>query len=277
VLVAVAAPQRIEAQRAPLWRTIDVARQIHDTLPQRIRVQYAVGRVDVRPAAASVLYDMHLRYDEGRGLPLHQYDAEQRATVLGLDARDERGGRGGDRKETGELRVGLPAAVPLDLDLDFGGTEATIELGGMMLRSVRMESGASEATVSFATPNRAHMREMDIDVGAASLTALHLANANADLIRVRGGVGGMDLDFGGSWTRDLTVNARLAIGQLTLRVPSNVGVRLEVQRVAAGFNHPGMTQRGDAWYSDNWETAQYKLRVRAENYFGEIDVRPVGP
>ena len=68
---------------------------------------------------------------------------------------------------------------------------------------------------------------------------MHLANANADLIRVRGGVGSVDLDFGGTWTRDLEVSTRLAIGSLTLRVPDDVGLRLDVRRVAASFDHEG--------------------------------------
>jgi hypothetical protein len=252
---------------------VDIARQLRDSLPQRIRVQYGTGRVDVRPALAPVLYDMHLRYDERRAVPLHRYDAELRATVLGLEARDEGSPSPSGGKEPGELRVGLPATVPLDLDLEFGGTQAALELGGLMLQSLRLECGATEATLSFSTPNRTHMREMDVGVGAASFTALHLANANADLIRVRGGVGSVDLDFGGTWTRDLAVNTRLAIGQLTLHLPTNVGVRLEVQRVAAGFDHPGFVKRDDAWYSENWDTAPFKLRVRAETFFGAIDVQ----
>jgi hypothetical protein len=263
----------LAGQAAPLWRSVDIARQLRDSQPQRIRVQYGTGRVDLRPAITPVLYDMHLRYDERRGVPLHRYDAEQRATVLGLESRDEGGRSSASGKESGELRLGLPAAVPLDLDLEFGGTQAALELGGLMLRSLRLECGATEATLAFATPNRTHMRELDVGVGAASFTALHLANANADLIRVRGGVGSVDLDFGGTWTRDLTVDARLAIGQLTLHVPPSVGVRLEVQRVAASFDHPGLVKRDDAWYSDNWDTAPYKLRLRAGTYFGGIDVQ----
>jgi hypothetical protein len=263
----------LAGQGAPLWRSVDIARQLRDTQPQRIRVQYGTGRVELRPATAPMLYDMHLRYDERRAVPLHRYDAEQRATVLGLESRDGGGRSAGSSKESGELRLGLPATVPLDLDLEFGGTQAALELGGLMLRSLRLDCGATEATLSFSTPNRTHMRELDVGVGAASFTALHLANANADLIRVRGGVGSVDLDFGGTWSRDLTVTTRLAIGQLTLRVPPNVGVRLEVQRVAASFEHPGLVKRDDAWYSENWETAPYKLRVRAETFFGGIDVQ----
>ena len=62
-------------------------------------------------------------------------------------------------------------------------------------------------------------------------------------------------------------------GKLILRIPTDVGVRLEIQRVAAGFEHEGFVKRDDAWYSDNWDSAPHKLRVRAETFFGKIDVQ----
>ena len=263
------------AQSDPLWRSLDVSRQLRDTAPQRIKVQYDAGRVDVRPTDAALLYGMHLRYDELRAAPVHRYDAEQHSTVLGLESRGSsiRTASNG-HEDSGELRLTLPRSVPLDLDLEFGGTQATLELGGLALLSARIECGATEATLAFTTPNRTHMRELEVGVGAAELTALHLANANADLIRVRGGVGSVDLDFGGTWTRDLEVVTRLAIGGLTLRVPEDVGLRLEVKRVAAGFDHADLVKRDDAWYSRNWDTATRKLRVRAETVIGQIEMKP---
>jgi predicted membrane protein len=73
----------------------------------------------------------------------------------------------------------------------------------------------------------------------------------------------------------MTVSTRLAVGKLKLRVPSDVGVRLEVQRVAAGFEHQGFVKRDDAWYSDNYERAPRKLRLRAETFFGKIEIERV--
>src|SRR5207247_1803601 len=104
-------------------------------------------------------------------------------------------------------------------------------------------------------------------------TARQLANANADQIRIRGGVGGIDLDFGGTWTRDLTVTTRLMLGKLTLRVPPDVGVKVDLQRIAAGFEHSGLEKRDDGWYSPNYETAKYKLHLHAETFFGQIEVQ----
>jgi hypothetical protein len=194
--------------------------------------------------------------------------------VLGLESRSATARvASGGRTQSGELRLLLPRAVPLDLDLEFGGAEAMLELGGLSLQSVRLECGATDATLGFTTPNRAHMRELNVDVGAASFTALHLGNANADQIRVRGGMGAVDLDFSGSWQRDLTVLTRVGIGKTTLRVPDDVGVRLEIQRVAAGFDHEGMVKRADAWYSTNWDTATRKMRIRAETVFGALELQ----
>jgi hypothetical protein len=252
---------------------MEVSRQLRDTLPQRIRVRYGAGKVVVRGSSAPLLYAMRLRYDESRSAPLHQYDAEQRSAVLGLESRGTGLRASNERSETGELMLALPRSVPLDLSFELGGTQSELELGGLSLHSLRLECGATDATLRFTTPNGARMREMEIDVGAADFMAQHLANANAENLRLRGGVGVVDLDFSGAWTQDMNVSARLAIGQLILRVPADVGVRLEVQRVAAGFEHPGLVERDDAWYSDNWETASHKLRVRAETFFGKIDVR----
>ena len=276
LVVALALPiESVMAQGGPLWRTVEVSRQLRDTLPQRIRVQYGAGRLDVRGTADPLLYSMRLRYDESRVSPVHRYDAEQRSATLGVAAlpRSARPASGGDSREPGELVLTLPNRVPLDLDLELGGTQSTLELGGLALRTVRIECGATDATLLFSRVNRTRMHQLEIDVGAADFSATNLANANADQVRLRGGVGVVDLDFGGAWTHDMSVTAQLAVGQLRVRVPSEVGVRLTVSRVAAGFEHEGFTKRDDAWYSENYERAAHKLHLDAGTYFGKIEIR----
>src|SRR3954466_3444950 len=96
-------PAGVRAQTAPLWRNVDISRQLRDTLPQRIRVQYGAGRVDVRGTSDPMLYAMHLRYDEARSVPLHRHDADQRSTSLGLESRST-GIHNTSSGESGELR-----------------------------------------------------------------------------------------------------------------------------------------------------------------------------
>ena len=114
------------AQDDPQWRSLDVSRQLRDSAPQRIKVQYGAGRVDIRSTDAPLLYGMHLRYDELRAVPLHRYDAEQHSAVLGLESRGAGLRNVGRGDRAGEMRLGLARSVPLDLELELGGTEATL-------------------------------------------------------------------------------------------------------------------------------------------------------
>src|SRR5215203_4426378 len=117
VVAALVAPLlTASAQSDPQWRSLDVSRQLRDSVPQRVKVQYGAGRVDVRGTDAALLYDMHLRYDEQRAAPLHRYDMEQRSATLGLEPRTANSRvASGPRSETGELWLLLPRIIPLDL------------------------------------------------------------------------------------------------------------------------------------------------------------------
>lgn len=257
---------------AQTWRTLESSRQLRDSNEHHVRLQFAAGRINVTATSAPVLYSMQLRYDESIAAPIHRYDPEERALVLGVESQVHLFSPSIRDQTKSEMRVSLSRAVPIDLELELGATRATLDLGGLDLLNMRVNSGASETKLDFSTPNVGRLRALEIDVGAASLEARNLANANAAAVRVSGGVGNVDLDFGGAWTQDMTVEAQVALGKLTLRVPRDVGVRVEVQRFIASLDLEGMRKRGDAYYSENWDGAKYHLRVRAETTFGGIEL-----
>lgn len=254
------------------WRTVESARQLRDSSEHHVRVQYGAGRVEVAATNAPLLYAMTLRYDEAAATPLHAYDAESRQLTLGTSGQSERVTRNLGEKSKGEMRLSLSRALPLDLDFDFGATKAILDLGGLNVVGVRLQASASETVLDFSSPNLSRMRSLDVDVGAASFEARNLANANAAVIRVHGGVGGVELDFGGQWSQDMAVNVDLALGKLTLHIPRDVGVRVEVEKFLASFDQQGLQKRADAYYSDNWDSAKYHLRLRAQTTFGGIEL-----
>jgi hypothetical protein len=258
---------------AQTWRTVESTRGLRDSVKHAVRVHYGAGRIDVGSTNAPVLYTMTLRYDESTTTPVHRYDADAHALTLGIEGGDSpRFNRNMGDKSKGEMRLALSRAVPIDLGLELGATKASLDLGGLNLLGLRLDSGASETVLDFSTPNLARMRSLEVDVGAASFEARNLANANASLIHVEGGVGSVDLDFGGQWSQDMAVDADLALGKLTIHVPRDVGVRVEVEKFLASFDEQGLVKRGDAYYSDNWDRAKYHLRLRAQTTFGGIEL-----
>ena len=259
------------AAEGQTWRSLDVSRQLHDTTEHHIRVQYAAGRFSLRPTTEPVLFTMQLKYDEERMQPIHEYDAATRRATLGVEGDGSRwkAVRGAEQSE---MRLGLSTSVPLDLDLRLGATEARVDAGGLTLNRLRVETGAADAVLDFSAPNRSRLRRLDVQLGAAGFVITNLGNANVDYISVEGGVGSVDLDFGGAITQDVAVDANVALGKFSLRLPHDVGVRIEVKKFIASFDHPGLYKRGNAYYSSNWDDAKVRMRVRAETVFGAIEI-----
>jgi hypothetical protein len=265
--LALAAPA--EAQR---WRNLDVSRQLRDTASHHVRVTYGAGQVRLRAASVPVLYEMRLRYDPERGEAVHSYDPEQRSLRLGLRKQRIHLGGGDDDGKGGELQIDLTRRAPLDLALEMGAVEADLDFTGILLEALKIETGASETRLRFDTLNATRMRLLDIQAGAASIKAYRLANANAEEVRIQGGVGSIELDFDGEWTRDLDLTMEVALGSVSIRVPREVGVRVELQRFLTSFDHDGLSKRGGAWYSENWDTATHRIRIKSQSAFGSFDL-----
>jgi predicted membrane protein len=116
------------------------------------------------------------------------------------------------------------------------------------------------------------LEALTIEAGAASLDARGLANANTSSVRVRGGVGDLTLGFDGVWTQDMALDASVALGRLTLLVPREIGIHISVTQVLGSLEQTGMEKRSDGYYSANWDSAKYRLRVKVQTVLGTVQV-----
>ncbi len=255
-------------------RTVEVGRQLAGDSaaaqrPLQVLVSYDVGSVVIRGDGDDRLYRLQLGYVPGRTTPVHSFDSAGRSLVVGMQRGARRDGDSGARPE---LRLDLARTVPMDIRLEMGASEADLDLGGMRITRLGIESGASDALLHFDTPNGAAMQLLSLDVGAASLRARGLGNARAREMRVNVGIGSTDLEFGGEWTGDMNLDLQVALGSARLRIPEEVGVRIHVRRFLASFEREGFVKEGDYWYSPNWQSASHKLQIRARTALGEIEV-----
>ena len=252
------------------WRDVTSFRHRSDEDRLEVQVRYGAGRLLIGKAAgASELYRVGLRYDPRLFDPITEYQSGRlRVGVEGLNGSVRMGNH-----TAGELDLKLSPDLPLDLDFDFGAVEARIELGGLQVRELDIETGASETRVGFATPNVADCTRMGLSMGAASFSAEGLANANCAEINVEGGVGEITLDFSGEWRRNMQADISMALGSLTLVVPTDVGVRVEKDTVLVGFEGGRFERRDGVYYSTNWETARHRLTVDLSGAFGSVNVR----
>lgn len=261
--LALLAPASVSGQD---WRTITSMRQRADEDLLRVEVQYGAGQLEVGPGSGSTLYRANLRYDSEVFQPRIAYQSG--LLRLGLDDMKVRG----RNLKSGHLRLDLSQTVPLELKLEFGAARADLDLGGLRVRQARIATGASETQLTVSSPNSETCRLLELEVGAAQFRATQLANLNAERLTLAGGVGEVTLDFTGEWQSDLMADIKMGLGSLTLQVPRGLGLRVRKGGLLVGFDSQGLVKRGDVYYSENWDEADYKLTVNVDAALGSVRV-----
>ncbi|HVJ99873.1 MAG TPA: LiaF domain-containing protein [Gemmatimonadales bacterium] len=270
VLALVAGATSASAQS---MRSFSTFRQLHGETRLQVGLDYRAGGLRITPGRASELYRMDASYDEDRYAPTSTYDAARGIVTLGLQP----AGAGGLRVvSTRQLRqdatVAFAPSVDLDLALALGAVQADIELGGLNLTALTMEAGASQAVVRFSEPNLSRCRAAEITAGAAELTVLGLGNSRCDRFSLEGGMGKITLDFAGAWTSSTAAEIKMAMGELTLRLPRNVGVRLTLDRFLASFDPAGLVRTGKAFESPGYDRAERTLDINLTTAVGGVKV-----
>lgn len=255
------------------WRDVTSFRQRSDESRLDVHVRYGAGTLTVDPSGSGELYRVGIRYDSETFEPLTAYRGGKLS--VGVE------GMGKNLKirntRSGSMTLALSRDVPLDLDLDFGAVEARLELGGLRVSRVDIETGASDTKLLFSAPNPLQCEILKVAMGAAAFDARGLGNANCGRIKLEAGVADATLDFSGDWRRDITASITMALGSTTLRVPSDVGVRVERDTFLTRFSGSRFHKRDGVHYSDNWETATRRLTVDLEGAFGTLNVRWIVP
>ena len=260
-------PLPATAQR---WESSSLSRAWNGERELRVDLEYGAGTLTIEPAAEGTLYRSSLRYDANSFEPRMSYD-DGRLRV-GIDNAELRG----KHVEGGTLALHLSPRARLDLDLAFGAAEANVELGGLHVQRLELATGASMTTLSFSQPNRMEAESIELQVGAAHLEAHGLGNARAANLSIEGGVGEVDLDFSGEWTRDLDASVEMGLGKLTLRLPRGLGVRIEKDGLLASIDAEGLTKNGNVYTTPGFDSAARKLTMDIDAAFNTIQVIWVG-
>lgn len=258
------------------WRTTSAARPRSGADSLRLRVNLTGGSLRVSPADEAELYDYSMRYDAARYDVERRFDSASRTLSLRLaGGRHRLRGLDGDKKEHARLALAVARDVPLDVALRLGAVEADLDLGGLAVDQLNVESAASATTMRFATPNPRRMRSLRFDLGAASIEATGVGNANVEHLEVDCGAGALTLDFSGAWAGDMDARLRIRLGAVTLRIPRDVGISARVDATLGSFERDAFREQDGTHYSANWEGARRRLTIDASMLVGTLEIERI--
>jgi len=275
VAALVALASTASAVRAQTLREYSSTRQDHGESRLVTTIAYTGGTLELVPAPTGILYTLRLTYDADRVAPVARFDAATPRLTLGTEALRQSGGvRVSHRGTPPAATIGLGTRADLDLDIELGAAEANLELGGIRISRLKLQTGASKTVVRFSEANPIRCSEADLSAGAAELLVVGLGYSRCGEVDFTGGVGKVTLDFGGRWSGPIHLDANMAMGELVLRLPRQAGVKLALDKFLASFAPAGLMPSSDGrtWMSGGFAGASQQLVVEVETAFGGVTV-----
>ena len=138
--------------------------------------------------------------------------------------------------------------VPMEMNIDLGAGRTALVLGSLALASLDVSAGAGE---------------IDLDLsGSQSLNQLDFAM----------GAGDVTIDLTGDWQDDLDATIEGGLGQMTLKLPRDVGVRLSVQTGIGSVDASGLSKDGNVYTNDAYGDSDISLRIDIDGGVGKINL-----
>jgi hypothetical protein len=107
--------------------------------------------------------------------------------------------------------------------------------------------------------------ESDLDLDGLTLTELDLEM----------GAGRTTIDLTGDYKQDLVASIQGGVGQATVQLPSEVGVRVEAQGGLGEINAEGLQKEGEAYINDAYGDSEVTLDVDIQGGVGQINLEVV--
>lgn len=253
-----------------------------------VSLEAAFGKVFIGKGVSDkiLIADFQDEEDSGLGVDI-SYKVKKNVGHLDMEP-GERSGKektvGGKDWEVSGLESGawylkFTDNVPLAFDIELGVGEGEFDLTGLMVKDLKIETGASKVTVAFNEPNRNVIDHMKIESGVSRFVGKNLGNANFRTLSFEGGIGAYTLDFGGELRKEAKVNVEIGLGAVTLILPREVGARIIAEETwlsKVDVDRDFTQRRSGEYVSENYDTADGRILINVEAGLGNVKIKRSG-
>jgi predicted small secreted protein len=111
--------------------------------------------------------------------------------------------------------------------------------------------------------------DLSVNMGAGA-SDLQLAGLSLTGLDITMGAGKYNVNLSGDWARDLDVRIDAGAADLTVRLPRDVGVRVEVDRGPTMIDAQGLAQDGHIYTNAAYGVSEVTLQVDMQSGIGQI-------
>jgi hypothetical protein len=239
-------------------------------------IRFDIGSLEITSEKSSgSVYSYDLEYDKASFVPDVRYDTTLDGTegrfVFSLESAHKSGIH--PQRLNNRLRLALNDSIPLKMRINTGVGDTRLSLSGLKISSLDFVSGVGEAKMSAYEPNSVQCEHISLKNGVGRLEATGLGNLNFRELEFDGGVGGATLDFTGEWKQNADVRIQVGVGGVTVRVPRDIGVKVEsAKNFLSGLHLEGFKKKDTYYYSENYDAVTTRVSIYVTTGIGGLRI-----
>lgn len=164
--------------------------------------------------------------------------------------------------------IQLADDVPLAMDVNLGLGDAELDFSDLTLTELEITSGAGDVEVRLGEVD---LDEVNHQAGLGEVTVV-MNGGRISEFNFRGGAGDVEIDFAGDWSSDMDAEIERGLGEVTLRLPENVGVRVEVAEGLGDVDASGMMQQNGLYVNETYGTSEVTLDIFVSGGAGDVNL-----
>lgn len=153
------------------------------------------------------------------------------------------------KRQKGKIKIDQPKKHKIDLKKGLVKNDWNLLLSRDVPVDLTIETGAADTTLDL---QGMQLRSLDIDTG----------------------VGKMNINLGGIWLDSYDVDIQMGVGESTVILPKEVGVKIKSTKGIGFATYDGFISKGDNVYvNEAFEDADVIVSVHAELGVGEVNFK----
>ncbi len=241
--------------------------------PFHLRVEVDAGQVRVAKGTRDDEVRVGLRYD--RTLYHHTFRFSESRNTLEITFDRQKWFDRDSEEDAGVLELELATEAELHLEFKIKAGEIDMQLGGLKIAELALQTMAGEVNLDFDEPNRIEMSSLDLNTKVGESKYVRLGNARFRDADINGGIGELTIDFNGEMIKDAVARVDLDIGETAIILPREAGTKLSVSKFLflSHIDLPHeLRQDGRYYFTENYDRADRTFQLRISSGLGECRV-----
>ncbi len=216
-------------------------------------VEFPVGNLRVKTSDAKTIksifqyrtpeWEPHIDYRKENGKAYVRMSAEGDVDVdVRSDDKDSY-----DEEDQSNWGLIFPRGIAHDLDVEMLAGKGMLDLSGSKMKAFEFSMTAGEVKIN-------------------------LRNTSVPQLEFKALAGEATLDFSGEWKNDLYADIMGGFGSITIKLPSDAGVEMEVTGILGDIDLPRMRKQGGRYINEYFDKTSHNLHLDVSGGIGEVQV-----